>query len=453
MLDACDKEQPTVEPNAAGSEDLQSRGSIQYTTRVKPDAESNQYYAYNNEPLRNYIDPRTNTKDHSTSSSNNNNELPSIPIALEENLKNDFHKSSPPPSPIQREHFTSNNNNDDRYRFRPNASQQNFTMYVYPTSNHTYGNVPFYMPTGHYGSPRPVNPPAIYNNYAFASNNNDYRPVRHPAIQPNYHAQPTVINAVDHRGRPVQTPVFNPKQQMMHVPAKHGYHRTTTGTRPSSNGAHHSVVYKKPIYKLNPQPVVPIPVAASHYGPAMPEPLVSQPVFPAVYPGHFQSPPPFLQPQHSPSMSQSVSVSYSSSAKHLHQRPLSPIQNRQETVGRGNQFQGGFNPDTVVVEGGFRPIVPGGSSVFQKRSDHEENDDADAATTTEPVVHHHEKKTSKKLISRKPAHAKHVDEQQQQQQLQLLDANVVITTEHHNGNPTVTENAEGSKQTADNIRR
>lgn len=420
VLDACDKEQPAVEPNTSSSEDLQSRGSIQYTTRVKPDLESNQNIK-NNEPLRNYIDQHTNTKEHNN---NNNNNLPAIPIALEEYLKNDFHKT---PTSIHREQSASNNNNN-YYNFRlpQGVPRQNQTMYAYPISNNTYGNVPFYMPAVRYGNPQPMNPSVVFN-YLTPSNNNNYRPVRHPAV-PHYQAQPTMVSSADHRGRPVQAAtVFNAKLQQ--VPVKHGYHRVT-GTLLSPKAAHHSVVYKKPIYKLNPQPVKTL-VAASPYGPALPQPTFSpQPV----YPSHFQ-------PQPSSSVSQSVSVSYSSS-KQLQQRIPPPIQNRQETTERHNQFQGGFNPNTVVVEGGFRPIVPPSSDgiVFaQDRTDRIENDDVDGMATITRVNKPYEKKTNKKLISRKPAHAKHATEQ----------SDTIDTTTAEYGNRAITENAEYSKQTAE----
>ena len=400
-MDACDKEQPSSEPNAPVSEDLQSRGSIQYTTRVKPDVENKQLYN-NNEPLRNYIDLQT---DHKV------NNMPLIPTALEENLKTDLYKPS-----TNYDQFVYNN-----YKFPTTTSQQN-TLYTYPNSNYTYGNVPFYMPRAHYGNPQPVMSPTF--NYMLPSyniNNNNYRPIRQPVI-PHFQAQPNILS--DHR--PTQI-VFTPKQP---VAVKHG-HRVS-GKRlppngPMPNGAHHSVVYKKPVYKFNTQPPLPL---VSHYSPVPP---VSQPMH-SVYPGHvqLQQQPPIQQQlqqpifhqqqkpvfyqqqqpivqQPSTSVSQSVSVSYSSS-KHPKSQQMTgyvPIQSRQETDIQ-HQSQGGFNPSTVVVEGGFKPILPGGENILQDRSDKELSGIAGDFDET-AIVRHYEKKMSKKLISRKPT-IKHVDD-------------------------------------------
>lgn len=421
VMDACDKEQPSSEPNAPVSEDLQSRGSIQYTTRVKPDVENKQLYN-NNEPLRNYIDLQT---DHKV------NNMPLIPTALEENLKTDLYKPS-----TNYDQFVYNN-----YKFPTTTSQQN-TLYTYPNSNYTYGNVPFYMPRAHYGNPQPVMSPTF--NYMLPSyniNNNNYRPIRQPVI-PHFQAQPNILS--DHR--PTQI-VFTPKQP---VAVKHG-HRVS-GKRlppngPMPNGAHHSVVYKKPVYKFNTQPPLPL---VSHYSPVPP---VSQPMH-SVYPGHvqLQQQPPIQQQlqqpifhqqqkpvfyqqqqpivqQPSTSVSQSVSVSYSSS-KHPKSQQMTgyvPIQSRQETDIQ-HQSQGGFNPSTVVVEGGFKPILPGGENILQDRSDKELSGIAGDFDET-AIVRHYEKKMSKKLISRKPT-IKHVDDITKENTLKEPQDTIVTTTEN-----------------------
>lgn len=401
VLDACDKEQPNSESNAPVSEDLQSRGSIQYTTRVKPDVENKQFFN-NNEPLRNNIDLQPDHK---------GNNLPLIPSALEENLRTDFYKS-----PTNRDQYVYNN-----YKFPPATSQQNI-LYAYPNSNYTYGNVPFYMPKSHYGSPQPVTS-STYN-YMLPSyniNNNNYRPIRQPVV-PNFQAQPNILPDY----HPTQM-VFTPKQP---VAVKHGYRvsgKILPANGPMPNGAHHSVVFKKPVYKFNTQSPLPL---VNHYSPVPP---ISQPMLSA-YPGYFQQQqqpliqqqlqqpmfhqqqkPMFYQHQQplvqqpSTSVSQSVSVSYSSS-KHPKTQQMTgyvPIQSRQETDVQQHHSQGGFNPNTVVVEGGFRPILPSGSGILQDRSDKEIRDtvgDFDESAT----VRHYEKKMSKKLISRKPT-VKHVD--------------------------------------------
>lgn len=442
VLDACDKAQPGFEPSAAAAtEDLQSRGSIQYTTRVKPDVENERFYN-SNEPTRNYVDPPAIPKHHN---------MPSVPYAMEENLKNDFHRSPP----TDRDRFVHNGGRESQ---PPSAvSQKNFTLYSYPNSNYTYGNGPFYMPNGvPYGSPQPMKYSSIYNypSVPTHNNNNNYRPIRQPAI-PVYHAaaQP---NALLPKQRPMQM-VYVHKQ-----PAKHGY-RVTTGKRlppngggPMPNGAHHSVVYKKPVYKFNNAQPVSVPV--THYNPVPP---VSQPMIP-VYPGnhfqhyqhHQQQQQPLLQ-QPSTSVSQSVSVSYSSSK---HQKPAQhvpvgymPIQNRQETVGQHYQsHKNGFNHNKVVVEGGFKPIVPTTDGGFLlDRSDQQsgEADDFDETTT----VRHPEKKISKKLISRKPA-VKHADpavtmENAEEQRQDTIDTTTAENFDHENG--SIAENAEETKQTAD----
>jgi len=424
VLNACDKDQPNSEPSAPVSEDLQSRGSIQYTTRVKPDLENKQFYN-NNEPLKNYIDLQSDYKGHN---------MPLIPTTLEENLKTDFYKSS-----TNRDQFVSNN-----YKFPAATSQQN-TLYTYPNSNYTYGNVPFYMPKAHYGSPQPVTSPTY--NYMLPSqnaNNNNYRPIRQPVI-PHFQVQPNILP--DHR--PAQM-VFTPKQP---VAVKHGYR--VSGKRlppngPMPNGAHHSVVYKKPIYNYNTQPPLSL---VSHYNHV---PTVSQPIL-SVYPGHFQQQqqphiqqqlqqpmfhqqqqqkPMFHQQQQplvqqpSTSVSQSVSVSYSSS-KHPKSQQITgyaPIQSRQETDVQQHQSQGGFNPDTVVVEGGFKPILPGGSDILQDRSDIEISDLASDFDET-ATVKHHEKKMSKKLISRKPT-VKHVDAITKEDSTKESQNTIVSSTEN-----------------------
>ncbi|XP_060880277.1 protein Skeletor, isoforms B/C [Metopolophium dirhodum] len=430
VVDACDKEQPSSEPTAPISEDLQSRGSIQYTTRVKPDVENKQFFN-NNEPLRNYVDLQSDHKGHN---------MPLIPTALEENLKSDFYKSS-----TNRDQFVYNN-----YKFPTAASQQN-TLYTYPNSNYTYGNVPFYMPKAHYGNPQPVTSPTY--NYMLPSyniNNNNYRPIRQPVIT-HFQAQPNILS--DHR--PAQM-VFTPQQP---VAVKHGYR--VSGKRlppngPMPNGAHHSVVYKKPVYKFNTQSPLPL---VSHYSPVPP---VSQPML-SVYPSNFQQQhqpliqqqqQPLIQPQlqqpmfhqqqkpmfyqqqqqqpnvqqPSTSMSQSVSVSYSSS-KHPKSQQMTgyvPIQSRQETDVQQHQSQGGFNPSTVVVEGGFKPILPGGSGIFEDRSDKEMSGTAGDFDET-VTVRHYEKKMSKKLISRKPT-VKNVDPITKEDTTNKEPQNTTVTT-------------------------
>lgn len=476
MLDACDKEQPSSEPSAAATEDLQSRGSIQYTTRVKPDVENEQQQFYNNnEPTRNYIDPAVNSK--------RQHNMPSVPYALEENLKNDFHRS--PPQANHDSRFVHNGYKSPQQ----SVTQQNATLYTYPSSNYTYGNVPFYMPNGvPYGSPQPMKSSSVYNYPSaplYNNNNNNYRPIRQPAI-PVYHAvQPNPAAMPDQR--PMQM-VFVHKQPVKQAgPAKHGYRVTgkrlppNGGGSPMPNGAHHSVVYKKPVYKFN--NAQPVPVAAvTHYNPVSPVP---QPMIPVQPGGHFQhhyhhqqqqqqQPPAVHQHQHksfvhqqqpllqqpSTSVSQSVSVSYSSSK---HQKPpqhvlpgyLAPIQNRQEIVGQHHQSHyNGFNHNKVVVEGGFKPIVPTADGSFlQDRSDQESGDvdnfDETAASTM--TVRHPEKKMSKKLISRKPA-VKHVDplvtkENAEEQQQDTAVDNTTENVDHENR--SIEENAEETKQTTE----
>lgn len=420
MLDACDKEQPSAETGgASGPDDLQSRGSIQYATRVKPDANGS---------------GNDNIVQEAPAKKRDDGSMPMVPAALEEHLRNDFP------------------------RLRPVDPT---TLYAYAgQDNRTYGGaVPFYMPKAHYGSPRPVSAPsspALYGHLAApvfhdASHDfNNFRPVRqHPvpaAAQHHYHAVQLPADAVQ---RPV-IPRQHHQQNTMafrqqSVAVKHG-HRVQSGKRLPPNGARHSVVYKKPLYKFGSggSNGIPHPTAASHYGPASPVPaplLQSYPItgqlmqsyavpaqsyqvpvqssqpspYLGVHSGNFQQQPqPFVhaQQQHHlqqplTSMSQSVSVSYSTAAaasKH-HPRSQQPIQSRQETFGQPPQhnqqqpfLQGGFNPSTVVVEGGFKPIVPGVDGMqpvsLQDRSDRT-TDDLDAETARP------EKKMSKKLVSRK----------------------------------------------------
>jgi len=450
VLDACDKEQPSFEPSAPASEDLQSRGSIQYTTRVKPDVENKQLYN-NNEPLRNYIDQQSDHKGHN---------MPLIPTELEQHLKTDFSKSS-----TNHDQFVYNN-----YKFPTATSQQN-TLYTYPNSNYTYGNVPFYMPKAHYGSPQPVTSPTY--NYMLPSyniNNNNYRPIRQPVI-PHFQMQHNILSD----NHPTQM-VFTPKQP---VAVKHGYR--VSGKRlppngPMPNGAHHSVVYKKPIYKFNTQSPLSL---VSHYSPVPP---VSQPML-SVYPSNFQqqqqsliqqqqpliqqqlqqpifhqqqNPTFYLQQQQQPivqqpstSMSQSVSVSYSSS-KHPKSHQMIgyvPIQSRQETDVQQHQSQGGFNPSSVVVEGGFKPIIPGGSSILQDRSDKEISSTAGDFDET-VTVRHYEKKMSKKLISKKPT-VKLVDVITEEDTTNKEQQNTTVTTTENIAyeNKVKTENIVGLNQT------
>ncbi|VVC37406.1 DM13 domain,DOMON domain [Cinara cedri] len=408
VLDSCDKEQPIAEPNTSASEDLQSRGSIQYSTRVKPDVENKQYYN-NDEHNKNYISQNTNPNEHFN--------MPSVPVALEENLKNDFYKS-----PAHHDQFVYNN-----YRLPQVAPQQNLTLYAYPASNYTYGgNVPFYMPKVHYGSPQPVKS-SVYNyvlpSHNVNNNNHNYRPIRQPVVQ-HFQAQPNVLP--DHH--PVQM-VFNHKQ---HAPVKHGYRvpgKRLPSNGPMPNGAHHSVVYKKPVYKLNGQPIV------NQYNPVPP---VSQPLQHSDY--HAGS----FQQQPSTSVSKSVSVTYSSSKQQTPQQiqqmggyVLPAAQNRREPTGHHHQqFQGGFNPNTVVVESGFQPIVPSGvGNIFQDRSDHESGGTGDFDETA-TTMKHHEKKMSKKLISRKLS-AKHADAVIKENVHEPQDMIVTSTENVEQGNQTI----------------
>lgn len=422
MLDSCDKEQPGAEPSASASEDLQSRGSIQYTTRIKPDVNNKRFYG---EPGANHIDPRTAVaKDHHA-----DNHMPPIPPVLEENLRNDF-----PKSPGHRDSFVFKNNNNN-YQFpAAAASQQNVTLYAYPaSSNHTAhgGNEPFHMPKVHYGSPRPMKTTPVYS---YNVNNNNYRPVRQPTV-PHFHVQQQPANVqlqmagiADLHPRPVQMMFAAPKQQ---VAVKHGY-RVQSGKRLPGNGARHSVVYKKPVYKMfnSLQPgAMQLQPSQAHRGSASPVPQLS-PAFPGNFQLHqqpfVQQQQPFVQQQQqqpTTSMSQSVSVSYSTS-KHMQRPPQTvdghaPIQSRQETFRQPSYrhqqpFQGGFNPNTVVVEGGFKPIVhpnSDSSAVLQDRSDGDGESTApvDVDDETSNVKVHHGKKMAKKLISRKPA-VKHIDD-------------------------------------------
>jgi len=347
---------------------------------VKPDVENKQFYTGDSGPIRNAINTHENAKvqyDYN---------MPPVPVELEENLRKDFYK----PRPAESEQFARDNND----RLSASAtSRQNFTLYAYPSSNYTYGNVPFYMPKVHYGSARPVKSPVHHHVLPShnVNSNNNYRPVRQPATG-HYHAQPNALP--DHR--PVPMGFFAPKP---HVAVEHGYRvsgKRLPSNGPTANGAHRSVVYKKPVYKFN----------------------VAQPVRSG---GRFQhahqrqqSQQPALGPQPGASMSQSVSVTYSSSTKHQQPRLSqtdghASIQNRQETnvVGPYHKSQGGFNPDTVVVEGGFVPITPGGT-VSQDRSD-DGGAGADGFDET-ATVGRREKKTGKKLISRKPAASWRADE-------------------------------------------
>lgn len=472
VLDACDKEPPSAEPSQSTSEDLQSRGSIQYTTRVKPDIENNQFYSHN-EPVRSYNDL------HGSPNKDYHHHVPSIPVAMEENLRNDFYKSQ---AHLDKHVYNTNP------RFPPSSmSQQNGTLYAYPNSNYTYGNVPFYMPNVHYGSPQPVrSPTAGYSNYAMLPlYNTNYRPVRQPTFS-NFQAQPNAFP--DQYHHPVQM-VLSPKQQQHAVAVKHGYRVSgkrlpPNGAGPMPNGAHHSVVYKKPVHKFNGQPVVmqQLPVASNlHYSPAVVSP-VSQPVLPAVYPNHFQHQQQqqpifqqhsFVQPQQqyqplfqqqplaplqqtSTSMSKSVSVSYSSSKNQQPPQQTGyavPIQNRQETAGQ--YYQGGFNPDTVVVESGFKPIIPtaaGGNSFPIDRSDQETGETT--ADLDEPAtVRYHEKKMSKKLVSRKLSAKLLTNNATKQDTTESLSGTkaMVTTTENvDHENRAIAENTTvDSKQTAE----
>lgn len=371
VLDSCDKEQPGTDAGqsaaaTAAAEDLQSRGSIQYTTRVKPDAAGGG-------GGKNYVDARpAPAKDHGDQRSG---AMPPVPPMLEEHLRNDFRVT--PSAAVHRGPF---GESADHRRHRPAAPQQNYTLYAYPVSNYTYGgNVPFYMPKTHYGSPQPMktsSSSAVYGNY---------RPIRQPAAAvPHFHVQQLQLPVQQQQQQqPSQQHVVFTAVKQQPVAVKHGY-RVQSGKRlPNGVGGHrHSVVYKKPVYRT--------PAAAAFDGPPSAAAL-----------GHFQQP--------ATSMSQSVSVSYSTS-RHA---PQPPVQSRQqEPFGEQHyyrslpvppqqqqqQFQGGFNPDTVVVEGGFKPIVPGGGVVLpQDRSD----DGTAAEADTEAP--RREKKMAKKLISRKPA--------------------------------------------------
>lgn len=473
VLDACDKEPPSAEPSTSNSEDLQTRGSIQYTTRVKPDMETNQFYNHN-EPVRNYNEL------HASPNKDYHHQVPSIPVALEENLRNDFYKS-------QTHHNQHIYNTNPRFP-PPSMPQQNSTLYAYPSSNNTYGNVPFYMPNVHYGSPQPVRSPASgYSNYAMSPlYNTNYRPVRQPTYS-NIQAQQNVF--ADQYHHPVQM-VLAPKQQQQAVAVKHGYRvsgkRLPSNVGPMLNGAHHSVIYKKPIHKFNGQPVVmqQLPVASNlHYSPAV-VPPVSQPVLPTVYLNHlqhqqqqqpifqqhsfiqqqqqhqplFQQQPLVPQQQTSTSMSKSVSVSYSSSKNQQPQQQTGytvPIQNRQETVGQ--YYQGGFNPDTVVVESGFKPIIPtaAGSNSFPiDRSDQEisgttVNFNFDETAT----VKYHEKKMSKKLVSRKLSAKLLANNATKQDTSEiLLDTTTMVTTNEnidHENRAIIQNTTLDSKQTAE----
>lgn len=431
MLDACDKEQPGPEPSTSTSDDLQSRGSIQYTTRVKPDAENKQFYTGDSGPIRNAI----NTHEYAKVQYDYN--MPPVPVELEENLRKDFYK----PRPAESEQLARDNND----RLSASAtSRQNVTLYTYPSSNYTYGNVPFYMPKVHYGSAQPVKSP-VYN-YVLPSHsvnsNNNYRPTRQPAIG-HFYAQPNTLH--DHR--PVPMGFYAPKP---HVAVKHGYRvsgKRLPSNGPPANGAHRSVVYKKPVYKFNVRPAPP-----THYDDPAPASPVHQPVRGASG-GHFQhahqqqqsqQPAPVHQ-QPSTSMSQSVSVTYSSSKHQQPQRPTdghTPIQNRQETnvVGPYHKSQGGFNPDTVVVEGGFVPIIPGGG-VPQDRSD----GGGAGADGFDDTVRHREKKTSKKLISRKPAARRRADDTTENAEERLQETTIAVD----DANPAITASTAESKQTAD----
>jgi len=246
--------------------------------------------------------------------------------------------------------------------------------------------------------------------------------------------------------------VFTPKQP---VAVKHGYRvsgKRLPSNGPMPNGAHHSVVYKKPVYKFNTQSPLPL---VNHYSPVPP---VSQPML-SVYPGNFQQQhqpliqqqqpliqqqlqqPMFLQQQKpmfyqqpkvqqpSTSMSQSVSVSYSSS-KHPKSQQMTgyvPIQSRQEADVQQHQSQGGFNPSTVVVEGGFKPILPGGSGILENRSDKEISGGTAGDFDETVTVRHYEKKMSKKLISRKPT-VKHVDAITKEDTTDKEPQNTTVTT-------------------------
>lgn len=375
MLDSCDKEQPGAEAGqsaaaaATAAEDLQSRGSIQYTTRVKPDEAGSgdvQLYGGGGGGGKNYVDARpTPAKDHGDQRSS---AMPPVPPMLEEHLRNDFRV--PPSAGAGAGHRGPFGESADHRRHRPAGPQQNYTLYAYPVSDHTYGgNVPFYMPKTHYGSPQPMktSSSAVYGNY---------RPIRQPAAAvPHFHVQQPQLQQT-------QPHVVFAAVKQQPVAVKHGY-RVQSGKRlPNGVGAHrHSVVYKKPVYRTA--------AAATFDGPS------------SAAAGHFQQP--------ATSMSQSVSVSYSTS-RHA---PQPPVQSRQqETFGehyyrslpppppppQQQQFQGGFNPNTVVVEGGFKPIVPSGGVVLpQDRSDDDTTADGDADAPRR------EKKMAKKLISRKPA--------------------------------------------------
>ncbi|XP_050429461.1 protein Skeletor, isoforms B/C-like [Adelges cooleyi] len=432
VLDSCDKEQPGSESATYSQEDLQSRGSIQYTTRVKPDNN-------NLEPLK--------------SSEPSDDHLTLIPSVLENNLKNDFAKTQ---------------------HIKPlyAVSTQNITLYTYPTSNQTYGNVPFYMPQSHYGSPQPIRTSThkyvLHNNNVNNNNNNlNYRPVRQPVPVPlpnfapqqvtpnfytqpvpaasNYHAQsatnvPTVLDhrrpTLDYQPQSQQNMYVYQQQPQSQVPVMHGY-RIPGKRVPKPVGPVRSVVYKKPVHKLptatvhpyNPVPPAPGPLPAG----SIPQKVRHQP------PPQQQQPSYSAQP--STSVSKTVSVSYSTSKNpnkqnHQHHAPQyvqrqhpypqhqQPhhqkshllMRNAQEfngenvAVGSGSEkFRSGFNPNTVVVEGGFKPIFPDNFSPVDRISEDSESESPDEQETTlsdaqEEVTEtkREKKKMSKKLISRKP---------------------------------------------------
>lgn len=373
VVDACDKEPAGAEVAAATPEDLQSRGSVQYTTRVRPDTGNQRFYGGDGS---NAIGGPAD-KEHMV--------MPPVPSALEEHLRGDF--AAPRPR---------------------NEPPRNFTMFAYPSNYSTYGNVPFYMAAAQrYERPRPAgspfkdfgNPGNFGNSGGFENfasppqpHFNTYRPVRQPGFPsqqlsvPSIYAQPPTLQPAEHH----RTVVMPPRQSP--IPVKHGY-RVVAGKRVpgAAGGAHRSVVYKKPVFgKFS---AVQLPPQFAYR--------------------HLQQPPP-LQPQPGTAMTQSVSVSYSTSSKlptppeqlpvnHQHRATM---QSRREVmVGPGRpQFRGGFDPDSVVVEGGFKPMVP----TAQDRSD-----DAQASTPADdPANHSHEKKTNKKLISRKPA-KRRADERQE----------------------------------------
>ncbi|XP_050536003.1 protein Skeletor, isoforms B/C-like isoform X2 [Daktulosphaira vitifoliae] len=399
VLDSCNKEKPEL---TAVQEDLQTRGSIQYTTRVKPDSS-------NFEIIKN---------------SENIDHLTFIPAELENDLKKDFIKLQ----------YT---------KPEYSVSTQNFSYNSYPISNHTYSNTTFYVPQSHYGNPQPLQPST--NKYIINDNTN--RPLQqlgsipmsnyyNQQLVPNIYNQPIPAAASHFQAQSTKSSIINEHrrpninyQQIFFKPNQNSQISTNYVPKIDSRkvsrpmGPIRSVIYKKPVHRFPPLSDM------NHHGSNT---LTRGHLSYVPTSKQFQQQQPYGQ--YGSSISQTVSVSYSTSKNNnspllhnhnhhqyshqqtQHQKPHILMRNAQELNGEQTTInnsafgktRGGFNPNTVIVEGGFKPIFPENSSALDKISEYINVKTTDLEGTTmnefvEDLPENHKKKIkiSKKLLPKK----------------------------------------------------